>query len=267
MPQTPADELRAAAQQLMDLADAAQDNLDTADYWRTYDKAAAWREGFVNGFGGPWADLVAVFTPATAYAIARWLRSWTGVELNEHGPMPEDAQHALAVARQILGTTTTETETPAAETIRLRGSGDLTEQDRKFAAEIVRAAKRKYAAEHPNPPALADPVMTSDQWATIHELTAWLDRHDGRGEAAVSARMLKLSEEAGEAAQAWIGMTGHNPRKGVSHTVGNLAAELCDVIVAAAIVLDTLTDDPAKHLDAKLGRIAERTRTAEEPTP
>ena len=110
-------------------------------------------------------------------------------------------------------------------------------------------------------------MMTTDQWATIHDLTAWLDRRDGRAEAAVSARMLKLAEEAGEAAQAWIGMTGHNPRKGISHTVDDVCDELCDVIVAALIGLDTLTDDPAKHLDAKLGRIAERTRTAEEPTP
>ncbi|MGW3164799.1 hypothetical protein ACWC9Q_18385 [Streptomyces sp. NPDC001142] len=35
--------------------------------------------------------------------IAAWLESWTGVDLSEHGPMPEDARHALAVARQILG--------------------------------------------------------------------------------------------------------------------------------------------------------------------
>lgn len=36
--------------------------------------------------------------------LAAWLESWAGVDLSEHGPMPEDAQHALAVARQILGT-------------------------------------------------------------------------------------------------------------------------------------------------------------------
>lgn len=36
------------------------------------------------------------------------------------------------------------------ETVLIRGSGDFTEQERGFAAEIVRAAKRKYAAEHPD---------------------------------------------------------------------------------------------------------------------
>jgi hypothetical protein len=35
------------------------------------------------------------------------------------------------------------------QTIRVRGSGQFTEQEQEFAADIVRAAKRKYAAEHP----------------------------------------------------------------------------------------------------------------------
>lgn len=35
------------------------------------------------------------------------------------------------------------------ETITVRGTGDFTEQDTEFFAEIVRAAKRRYAAEHP----------------------------------------------------------------------------------------------------------------------
>ena len=108
-------------------------------------------------------------------------------------------------------------------------------------------------------------MMTTDQWATIHDLTAWLDRHNGRGEAEVSARMLKLTEESGEVAQAYIGMTGHNPRKGVSHTVADVCDELSDVMVAAAILLDTLIDDPATHFYAKLARIVERARGIEEP--
>jgi hypothetical protein len=36
------------------------------------------------------------------------------------------------------------------EIISVRGSGDMTEQEQGYVAEIVRAAKRKYAAEHPN---------------------------------------------------------------------------------------------------------------------
>ena len=39
---TPADELRAAADKLAPLAEAAQHDLDTGDYWAGYPKATAW---------------------------------------------------------------------------------------------------------------------------------------------------------------------------------------------------------------------------------
>lgn len=39
------------------------------------------------------------------------------------------------------------------ETIRIRGAGQFTEQEQQFAEEIVRAAKRRYAAEHAEPDA------------------------------------------------------------------------------------------------------------------
>ncbi|MFI5649960.1 hypothetical protein ACIA71_01905 [Streptomyces anulatus] len=53
------------------------------------------------------AAWIALMHPGVGLAVARWLESWAGVDLSEHGPMPEDAQHALAVARQLLGTTET----------------------------------------------------------------------------------------------------------------------------------------------------------------
>lgn len=103
---TPADELRAAAQTLMDLADAAQEELDTGDYWKPYDKATAWRDGFANGFGGVSSDLVAVFSPAAARAVAAWLRAEAaGPVVAVHTAMCPDPDctinAALAVARQI----------------------------------------------------------------------------------------------------------------------------------------------------------------------
>ncbi|MER6249417.1 hypothetical protein [Streptomyces griseorubiginosus] len=48
-------------------------------------------------------------TPAVAALVrareplAKWLISWGGIELEESGPLPEDAQHALSVARAING--------------------------------------------------------------------------------------------------------------------------------------------------------------------
>ncbi|AKZ60784.1 hypothetical protein SAM23877_p075 (plasmid) [Streptomyces ambofaciens ATCC 23877] len=44
------------------------------------------------------ADLARLRVPVT-----RWLASWEGVELREDAALPEDAQHALAVARAING--------------------------------------------------------------------------------------------------------------------------------------------------------------------
>ena len=46
-------------------------------------------------------------TPAVAALIrareplAAWMESWTGIDLREDAALPEDAQHALAVARAI----------------------------------------------------------------------------------------------------------------------------------------------------------------------
>ncbi|MFB7845480.1 MazG-like family protein [Streptomyces sp. NPDC056053] len=101
----------------------------------------------------------------------------------------------------------------------------------------------------------------TNHWTTIRELVAWLDQQNGRTNQEITLRLLKLTEEAGEVAQAWIGTTGQNPRKGVTHTRQDVADELCDVIVTAAVALASITDDPAEHLDDKIRRIADRPRT------
>lgn len=46
------------------------------------------------------ADLARIRIPVT-----RWLASWEGIDLREDAALPEDAQHALAVARAITGGT------------------------------------------------------------------------------------------------------------------------------------------------------------------
>lgn len=101
-------------------------------------------------------------------------------------------------------------------------------------------------------------MLTVDQWQTIHSLTDWLD-HD------IVVDILKIGEEAGEAAAAYIGMTGQNPRKGVTHTVADVERELCDVMFAAAVALAKLTDDPAGVLDAKLRKVADRAAAETHP--
>ncbi|MEU6872413.1 hypothetical protein [Streptomyces sp. NPDC046751] len=143
MTTTPAAELHAAAETLRALATAASTDTDgtptttwsTEPCWPNDDDGTSRLYGDYrtrdDGHRIAWPPLLhggssqrptrmhtqhatyaAAMGPAVGLALADWLDSWTGVEISEHGPMFEDARHALAVARQILGTTT---EQPEAE--------------------------------------------------------------------------------------------------------------------------------------------------------
>lgn len=80
-----------------------------------------------------------------------------------------------------------------------------------------------------------------DEVATaVRASVAWLDQANGRDEANLTFRILKIVEEAGEAASAWIGAAGNNPRKGVTHTRADVAAELADVALTALIAIESL---------------------------
>ncbi|WP_329121182.1 MazG-like family protein [Streptomyces sp. NBC_01353] len=99
----------------------------------------------------------------------------------------------------------------------------------------------------------------TDPWNTIDRLTAWISsNHTLRPEQDVVLRVLKLSEEVGEVAQAVIGATGQNPRKGTSHTWQDVEAELCDVIITAMVALRTLTPDASEVFAGHVRRVAER---------
>jgi len=107
-------------------------------------------------------------------------------------------------------------------------------------------------------------AITPDQWATIHQLVDWIDRANGRSPHEVAMRILKVTEEAGEVASAYIGMTGQNPRKGVTHSREDVADELCDVILAAAVALVSVADGKAEGiLSEKLAKVAARAATVE----
>lgn len=80
-----------------------------------------------------------------------------------------------------------------------------------------------------------------DLWQHITAALDWVDLANGRNDHEVAMRLLKLVEEAGEVAAAYIGMTGQNPRKGVTHTRDEVAGELCDVVVTALVALATIT--------------------------
>jgi hypothetical protein len=101
---TPADELRTAAKKLRTLAETAQHDLETADYWKPY-ASDAWAHGFINGFGGVSSDYVAILPPTAGLALADWLETTAASLTASTHPDWQDcvAADALAVARAILG--------------------------------------------------------------------------------------------------------------------------------------------------------------------
>lgn len=67
------------------------------------------------------------------------------------------------------------------------------------------------------------------------------DRKRGFGEQESRLlRIMKLAEELGEVNAAVIGATGQNPRKGFSHSWGDVADELADVALTALVALATI---------------------------
>ncbi|WP_180686269.1 MazG-like family protein [Streptomyces gossypiisoli] len=100
--------------------------------------------------------------------------------------------------------------------------------------------------------------MSAVLWPVTARIAAALNEVNGTTPHETAMRLMKVTEEAGEAAAAYIGMTGQNPRKGTTHTAADVADELCDVIIAAAVALHSFTTHPPAVLDAKLHAAARR---------
>lgn len=102
--------------------------------------------------------------------------------------------------------------------------------------------------------------MTDRMWEQVQKLRGWLDEEVPPAEAGDIRllRILKISEEMGEVAEAYHGATGANPRKGVSHTWADVNKELADVIVTAMVALATTADDPGKLLADRLDHLVAR---------
>jgi NTP pyrophosphatase (non-canonical NTP hydrolase) len=100
-----------------------------------------------------------------------------------------------------------------------------------------------------------------DAWDTIDEIVDWLDASSTfPPETERLLRIMKITEEAGEVSQAVIGVLGQNPRKGITHSWEDVAAELSDVILTAMVALTSLNPDGRKVFDDHLARVADRCR-------
>lgn len=84
--------------------------------------------------------------------------------------------------------------------------------------------------------------------------------HEHHGAVPTEVRILKLTEEVGEAAEAYIGMNGYNSRKGVCRSRDDLLAELADVITAAVAMCGVTgnTEEARNQLARRLATVTAR---------
>jgi NTP pyrophosphatase (non-canonical NTP hydrolase) len=86
--------------------------------------------------------------------------------------------------------------------------------------------------------------------------------HEYHGEVPLEVRILKLTEEVGEVAEAFIGVRGLNSRKGVCRSREDLLDEIADVIITAAIAMSAVADnsagEAAAHLERRLDVVTAR---------
>lgn len=127
---TPADELRAAAEKIRKLTGALPANEWGDRPWQAEECAntefalaapcpCIVSQGEYRAFDQPQdppiqyvadaetpdhAAYIAAMHPGVATALAKWLWSWVGIDFREDAALPEDAQHALAIARAMNGT-------------------------------------------------------------------------------------------------------------------------------------------------------------------
>jgi len=89
-------------------------------------------------------------------------------------------------------------------------------------------------------------------------LSSWIDESNTHRdpEAVLWGRVAKLTEESGEAIAALIGLTGQNPRKGVTHTAEDVVAELLDVAITALGAVEHMTGNVGLALPELCAKVA-----------
>lgn len=107
--------------------------------------------------------------------------------------------------------------------------------------------------------------MTEIDTEVIGVLARFLNDRNGTHTGEMSMQMLKLAEEVGEVSQAWIGFTGQNPRKGVTHSLDDVLSELADVAITAMVGIARLGGDPGDVVGGKLAIMRERYEALEVP--
>lgn len=108
-----------------------------------------------------------------------------------------------------------------------------------------------YALEEQRDRALAkirDAEIEAFGVGQLDEFLRWLVDWNDERDVPIDIRVLKIAEENGEAVDAYLGMRGANPRKGVTNGVDKVRDELADTALAALVALQSLGGDAEYEL-------------------
>lgn len=114
-------------------------------------------------------------------------------------------------------------------------------------------------------------MTTTTITGAARRIAAQLDERGNRdltGLPETLCRALKVQEEAGEMAQAVIGVLGQNPRKGITHTWDDVVAEAIDTALSALVFAETVQPGMLDlTLAGRLDHLARRAAACGAPDP
>jgi NTP pyrophosphatase (non-canonical NTP hydrolase) len=103
--------------------------------------------------------------------------------------------------------------------------------------------------------------VSANEYREIYDrISASQYRVDFHRQAGPVVRLVKLQEEVGEVAQAFIGFTGANARKGFTHAEEDVAKELADVVITAMVALHDWVPSPEMFMKERLQTLTARIR-------
>jgi hypothetical protein len=105
--------------------------------------------------------------------------------------------------------------------------------------------------------ALEDQAM--DACEQVAEISRWIDCSPANlqrtEQEAFLLRSIKIFEEGGEMVAAIIGMTGQNPRKGVTHTFDDVIDEALDTALTALAFVESATGNVGESLPRLFAKV------------
>lgn len=106
-------------------------------------------------------------------------------------------------------------------------------------------------------------TLNGYDWDHLDKLATYYAGNNPTSDNAVMWQIIKLMEESGELASAYISYRGQNPRKGdIPETLHDVIKECCDVIITGLVALSTLSADAESAFAERWDEIKNRTMVA-----